>query len=66
MYQSSHRYSPDFNPIEQSFAKLKGLLRKTQARTLVALWSAIGSLMDQFSTRECERLRVLPVRVIPL
>ena len=48
-------YSPDFNPIEQSFAKLKGLLRKTQARTLEALWSAIGSLMDQFSSSECER-----------
>ena len=48
-------YSPDFNPIEQSFSKLKGLLRKTQARTLEALWSAIGSLMDQFSSSGCER-----------
>ena len=48
-------YSPDFNPIEQSFAKLKGLLRKTQARTLETLWNAIGALMDQFSSSECER-----------
>jgi transposase len=48
-------YSPDFNPIEQSFAKLKGLLRKAQARTLEALWSAIGSLLEQFSSSECER-----------
>lgn len=47
-------YSPDFNPIEQSLAKLKGLLRKTRARTLEALCSAIGSLMDQFSNSECE------------
>ena len=49
------RYSPDFNPIEQSFAKLKGLLRRTQARTLEALWSAFGSLLEQFSSSECER-----------
>jgi transposase len=48
-------YSPDFNPIEQSFAKLKGLLRRTQARTIEALWSAFGSLLEQFSSNECER-----------
>ena len=48
-------YSPDLNPIEQSFAKLKGLLRKTQARTLEALWSAVGSLLELFSASECER-----------
>lgn len=48
-------YSPDLNPIEQSFAKLKGLLRKTQARTLDALWSAVGSLLELFSASECER-----------
>ena len=47
-------YSPDYNPIEQVFAKLKGLLRKTQARTVDALWSAIGSLLDRFGTAECE------------
>ena len=34
-------YSPDFNPIEKAFAKLKALLRKEAARTVEALWSAI-------------------------
>ena len=48
-------YSPDFNPIEQVFVKLKTLLRTTQARTLETLWSAIGSLLDQFAPDECER-----------
>ena len=47
-------YSPDFNPIEQVFAKLKTLLRTTQARTLETLWSAIGSLLDKFAPDECE------------
>ena len=41
-------YSPDFNPIEQVFSKLKTLLRSAQARTLETLWSAIGSLLDRF------------------
>ncbi len=48
-------YSADFNPIEQVFAKLKTLLRTTQARTLEMLWSAIGSLLDRFAPDECER-----------
>jgi len=48
-------YSPDFNPIEQVFAKLKAMLRSTQARTLEALWSAIGELLDRFPSDECER-----------
>ena len=46
-------YSPDYNPIEQVFAKLKTLLRATQARTVEALWSAIGSLLSQFNPNEC-------------
>lgn len=46
-------YSPDLNPIEQVFAKLKTLLRKTAARTVNALWSAIGTLLDTFSPQEC-------------
>jgi transposase len=46
-------YSPDLNPIEQLFAKLKALLRKVAARTKDALWSAIGKLLDAFSEREC-------------
>ncbi len=46
-------YSPDLNPIEQLFAKLKALLRKVAARTKDALWSAIGTLLDQFTPEEC-------------
>jgi transposase len=46
-------YSPDLNPIEQVFSKLKTLLRKTAARTVDALWSAIGKLLDSFSPQEC-------------
>lgn len=46
-------YSPDLNPIEQVFSKLKTLLRKTAARTVEALWSALGSLLDNFSSGEC-------------
>jgi transposase len=48
-------YSPDFNPIEQVFAKFKAGLRKTAARTVDTLWSAIGSLLDQFQPAEFER-----------
>ena len=47
-------YSPDLNPIEQVFAKLKTLLRRTQARTLEALWTAIGSLLERFGLDECK------------
>ena len=47
-------YSPDFNPIEQVFAKLKTLLRSTQARTLESLWTSIGSLLERFSLDECK------------
>ncbi len=46
-------YSPDLNPIEQLFAKLKALLRKAAARTRDTLWTAIGSLIDTVSTNEC-------------
>jgi hypothetical protein len=46
---------PPYSPIEQSFAKRKTLLRKTRARTIEALWSAIDSLLKQFSTSECGR-----------
>jgi transposase len=46
-------YSPDLNPIEQLFAKLKGLLRKAAARTKDALWATLGSLMDAFTPDEC-------------
>jgi transposase len=46
-------YSPDLNPIEQAFAKLKALLRKAAARTKDALWATIGSLLDEFTPDEC-------------
>ena len=46
-------YSPDLNPIEMVFAKLKTLLRKAAERTLEATWRRIGQLLDQFSPGEC-------------
>ena len=46
-------YSPDCNPIELAFSKLKRLLRKEAARTVEALWQALGRLLDQFSPDEC-------------
>ena len=46
-------YSPDLNPIEQLFAKLKTLLRKAATRTVDALWQAIGQALDAFSPVEC-------------
>ncbi len=47
-------YSPDLNPIEQTIAKLKHLLRKAAERTKEAVWQRIGSLLDQFTPKECE------------
>lgn len=47
-------YSPDLNPIEQVFAKLKTLLRKTKARSLDTLWQTIGELLDRFKPHECK------------
>ena len=46
-------YSPDFNPIEQAFAKLKALLRKAAERTVDGLWDAIASILDAFTPAEC-------------
>ncbi|WP_206667722.1 IS630 family transposase [Muricoccus nepalensis] len=46
-------YSPDLNPIEQAFAKLKALLRKAAARTHEALWTTIGRLLETFTPAEC-------------
>jgi len=46
-------YSPDLNPIEQAFAKLKQLLRTEAPRTVEALWSAVGRLLDRFTSAEC-------------
>jgi transposase len=47
-------YSPDLNPIEQVFAKLKHLLRKAAERNKEAVWRRIGSRLDQFTPQECE------------
>ena len=47
------KYSPDLNPIEQVFAKLKHLLRKHEARTAETVLSAIGNVLDEFTPREC-------------
>lgn len=46
-------YSPDLNPIEQVFAKLKLLLRKAAERTVDATWQRIGTLLDAFPPQEC-------------
>jgi transposase len=46
-------YSPDFNPIENAFAKLKALLRRAAARTVDELWRIIGDSLDAFSPAEC-------------
>jgi transposase len=46
-------YSPDLNPIEQVFAKLKALLRKAQERSIEATWKRIGALLGEFSPHEC-------------
>ena len=46
-------YSPDLNPIEQVFAKLKTLLRKAAERTIEATWKRIGALLDRFTPDEC-------------
>ncbi len=46
-------YSPDLNPIEQVFAKLKHLMRKAAERTVETTWRRIGKLLDSFSANEC-------------
>ena len=46
-------YSPDLNPIEQAFSKLKAALRKGAARTVTALWKLIGKLLKAFEPEEC-------------
>ena len=46
-------YSPDFNPIEQAFAKLKAQLRTAAARTIPDLWQAIANAIDTFTDTEC-------------
>ena len=47
-------YSPEFNPIEMVFAKLKTLVRKAKLRKMEALWQKLGELGDVFSPQECQ------------
>jgi transposase len=47
------KYSPDLNPIEQVFAKLKTLLRRAEARTLETICATIGDILGRFSPKEC-------------
>lgn len=46
-------YSPDFNPIEKAFSRLKAMLRKIGERTVNGLWDLIGRLVDIFQPNEC-------------
>ncbi|MEQ8396167.1 MAG: IS630 family transposase, partial [Gammaproteobacteria bacterium] len=46
-------YSPDFNPIELAFAKIKAALKKAAARTLTDLWNAIRDAIDAVTPRDC-------------
>jgi transposase len=46
-------YSPDFNPIEKAFSKLKAMLRKAEERTVRSLWDLIGKLVGIFQPTEC-------------
>ena len=51
-------YSPDLNPIEQVFAKLKHLMRKAAERSHEATWRRVGTLLDAFSAAECRNYLV--------
>ncbi len=46
-------YSPDFNPIEMAFSKLKALLRKAAARTIDELWAVVADCLSEFTAEEC-------------
>jgi len=47
-------YSPDFNPIENAFSRLKALLRAKAQRTIAALWAAVGDVIELYTPTECE------------
>lgn len=47
-------YSPDFNPIEMAFSKLKAILKAKACRTIKELWAAIGDAIGQFNANECQ------------
>ena len=46
-------YSPDLNPIEQAFAKLKHWMRNARARNRETLWRAVGTILDKYTAEEC-------------
>ena len=48
-------YSPDFNPIEKAFARLKAMLRKAAEQTVSGLWSLIGKVVDFFQLAQCAK-----------
>lgn len=58
-------YSPDLNPIENSFAKMKSLIRKAAARSREALWQAIGNFLSRFDPQECANYFVNAGYVLP-
>lgn len=47
-------YSPDFNPIEQAYSKLKWLVRSAAERTVEGLWTLLGRLLDRYAPAECQ------------
>jgi transposase len=49
------KYSPDFNPIELAFSKLKAHLRKAAEHTVPRLWRQIGRIVTDFSAQECRK-----------
>ncbi len=53
-------YSPDFNPIENAFAKLEALLCKAAARTIADLWDAVRDILPQFTPQECPNTSAQP------
>ena len=53
-------YSPDFNPIEQLFAKLKALLRKAAERSVDGLWNRIAALLDAFHPKNAPTISATP------
>jgi transposase len=58
-------YSPDLNPIEQSFAKFKALIRKAAARSREDLWNAIGRFLSRFAPQECANYFAAAGYVLP-
>ena len=58
-------YSPDFNPIEQVFAKLKALLRQAAERSVEGLWTTIGKLLDAFTHQNAPTTSPTPDMMLP-